>query len=271
MHADSYRRFAGRPRVTSKPSRRNTAAIPRRAAASPGARPDSPGADLQPLHEAALERLRERIVRGDLAPAAKLNERVLCAQLGISRTPLREALKVLASEGLVKLLPNRGAVVSPIDPQRVREIFAVLGALEALAGELACRNAAEADIAEIRALHYQMVAHYARGELAEYFRFNQQIHIRLAEVGGNAALAATYRLLNAQVRRARYFANLSGERWAQAVREHEAILEALAARDAPRLTVLLREHLGHKMAAFLQSFPADPETADRGAASRGGP
>ncbi len=215
----------------------------------------APGADNRPLHEEIVERLRDRIVRGDLAPGAKLNERVLCADLGVSRTPLREALKYLASERLVELLPNRGAVVAPLDPRRIRETLVVMGALEGLAGELACRNASDADLAEIRALHYQMVAHYNRGQLAEYFRYNQQIHIKIAEIGGNAVLAQTYRQLNAQVRRARYFANLSSERWSEAVAEHEAILDALVRRDAPRLTDLLKDHLSNKMAGLLQVFP----------------
>lgn len=219
------------------------------------------GSDNRSLHEEIVDQLRDRIVRGDLAPATKLNERVLCADLGVSRTPLREALKYLASEGLVELLPNRGAVVAPLDPRRIREILVLMGALEGLAGELACQHASDADIAEIRALHYQMVAHYNRGQLAEYFRYNQQIHIKIAEIGGNSVLAQTYRQLNAQVRRARYFANLSKERWSEAVAEHEAILEALVRRDAPVLTRLLRDHLGNKMAALLQVFPEAPPGA----------
>src|SRR3990172_8098416 len=85
------------------------------------------------LTEAVVERLRDLIVQGELAPEAKLNERVLCERLGISRTPLREALKYLASEGLVELLPNRGAVVAALKPQMVKDIFVVMGALEALA------------------------------------------------------------------------------------------------------------------------------------------
>src|SRR5687767_15844078 len=110
------------------------------------------------LHETAVDRLRDMIVHGDLEAGIKLNERVLCETLGTSRTPLREALKYLASEGLVQLLPNRGAIVAPLEAERVKQIFAVMGALEALAGELACRNASDEAINEIRGLHYQMLA-----------------------------------------------------------------------------------------------------------------
>ncbi len=208
------------------------------------------------LHEEVVDQLRDMIVQGGLAPETKLNERVLAAQLGISRTPLREAIKYLASEGLVELLPNRGAVVAPLRAAKVREIFTVLGSLEALAGELVCRNATDADIAEIRALHYQMVAHHARGELAQYFRCNQQIHIRLVECAGNATLAQVYRGLNAHVRRARYMANLSRERWDKAVREHEEILDALSARDSARLQALLRDHLANKLVLVMEALGA---------------
>lgn len=217
--------------------------------------------DRRPLHHEVAARLRDMIIQGELAPGARLNERVLCQQLGISRTPLREALKVLATEGLVELLPNRGAVVTQLTLRAVREIFEVMGALERLAGELACRNATDADIAEIRALHYQMMAHYARGDLAGYFRYNQQIHIKLVECTGNATLAATYRNLNAHVRRARYMANLSRERWDKAVQEHEEILDALTRRDSARLQGLLQDHLGNKMLVVLEALTAQPAPA----------
>ena len=201
-----------------------------------------------------VERLRDLIIQGELAPGVKLNERVLCERLRTSRTPVREAIKYLASEGLVELLPNRGAIVTPITATTVREMFVLLGALEALAGELACVNASDADIAEIRALHYQMLAHHARGELAEYFRYNQQIHLRLVECAGNAALTNTYRALNSHVRRARYMANLSRERWDHAVEEHQKILDALVRRDSALLPALLRSHLGNKMLVVLEAL-----------------
>jgi len=198
-----------------------------------------------------VDRLRDLIVQGELAPGTRLNERVLTGQLGISRTPLREAIKLLATEGLVELLPNRGAIVAPLDPARLREALAVMGALEALAGELACAHATAEQLGEIRALHFEMLAMHARGDLAGYFKYNQAIHLKLVEASGNEVLATTYRQLNANVRRARYMANLSKERWDAAVREHEEILAALAARDATRLKKLLRDHLAAKLAAVL--------------------
>ena len=210
--------------------------------------------DRRLLHETVIDQLRDLIVQGELAPETKLNERVLAEKLGTSRTPLREAIKFLASEGLVELLPNRGAVVAPLKPEKMKEVFVVLGALEALAGDLACRNATEADIAEIRGLHYHMLAHHARGELAQYFRYNQQIHIKFMECAGNATLAQVYRGLNAHVKRARYLANLSRERWDKAVKEHEDMLDALVKRDGVRLQTLLRDHLANKLVMVMEAL-----------------
>lgn len=210
----------------------------------------------RPLHEEATDRLRDLIVQGRLAAGERLNERLLTAQLGVSRTPLREAFKVLATEGLVELLPNRGAIVSLMDPVRLSESLAVMGALEALAGELACRSATDAQLNEIRALHYEMRAYHARGDLAGYFKFNQAIHLKIVKYSGNAVLHNIYRQLNGNVRRARYMANLSKERWDAAVREHDEILAALGARNIERIKALLSDHLAHKLASVLAALPA---------------
>jgi len=205
----------------------------------------------RPLHEEAVDRLRDLIVQGDLTPGQRLNERLLSEKLAISRTPLREAIKLLATEGLVELLPNRGAVVASMDTARLAETLQVMGALEGLAGELACRKSTPEQIAEIHGLHGEMLSMHARGDLAGYFRYNQAIHLKIVEASGNPVLANTYRHLNVNVRRARYMANLSKERWDAAVREHEEILSALAARDVAKLKRLLRDHLANKMASVL--------------------
>lgn len=210
----------------------------------------------RPLHEEAADRLRDMIVQGQLVAGGRLNERLLTAQLGVSRTPLREAFKVLATEGMVELLPNRGAVVSQMDPVKLSESLAVMGALEALAGELACRSATDAQINEIRALHYEMLAYHARGDLAGYFKFNQAIHLKIVKYSGNAVLYNIYKQMNGNMRRARYMANLSKERWDAAVREHDEILAALGARDVKKIKALLSDHLAHKLSSVLAALPA---------------
>jgi DNA-binding GntR family transcriptional regulator len=223
-----------------------TAALPRRRV-NGGRRPN--------LHETVVARLRDFIVEGALAPGARIAERQLCESLGVSRTPLREALKVLASEGLVELLPNRGARVARLDERDVEDMFQVMGALEALAGTLACAQMTEGELAEIAALHYEMLAQYTRRKLPEYFRLNQAIHAAIIAAARNPILAATYQSLAGRIRRARYLANLSEERWRNAVEEHEAILQALQARDGARLARLLEDHLRNKSAVLRGELP----------------
>jgi len=208
------------------------------------------------LHERLVAGVRDMIVEGELAAGARIPERLLCERFGVSRTPLREALKALASEGMVELLPNRGARVTRLTERDVDDMFQVMAALEALSGTLACERITEPELAEIRALHYQMLAHYMRRQLPDYFRLNQAIHEAIMEAARNPALKATHQSLAGRIRRARYLANMSEERWAAAVAEHEAILEALLARDATRLGELLAQHLRNKSAVVRAALAA---------------
>ncbi|MBV8814284.1 MAG: GntR family transcriptional regulator [Verrucomicrobia bacterium] len=201
----------------------------------------------QTLHHGVLSTLRDLIVHGELLPGARLTEAVLCGRLKVSRTPLREALKVLSHEGLVEILPNRGARVVRLLLEDVRHLFEVIGALESLAGRLACERITDAEICEIRAIHYQMQASFIRRDLPEYFRLNQSIHRRIVAAAGNPVLTATHENLNARLLRARYLASQTDqERWAAAMHEHELIIDALGGRAAEEIGRLLQEHLWHK-------------------------
>ena len=198
------------------------------------------------LHEGVASKLRELIFNGVLEGESRIPEKFLCERFGISRTPLREALKVLAREGLICLLPNRGARVNKITPQDIDEVFPVMGALEAVAGEAACQKISEEGIAEIRAFHYQMALHHTRGERLEYFQLNQLIHEKILEAAENPILTQIYKGLSGRIRRARYIANIPQHRWDQAMHEHEIILEVLTARDGKKLGDLLKSHLLNK-------------------------
>jgi len=216
----------------------------------------------RPLHDEVVEKLRDMIGEGELEPGQRVPEKLLCVRFGVSRTPLREALKVLASEGLVDLYPNRGAVIAKIELGELEEMFPVMGHLEALAGELACANISEDEIAEIRALHYQMVVHFRRGDRPEYFRVNQQIHDLILTAARNRTLAGVHRTLAGRIRRARYLANMTAGRWAKAVEEHEQILVRLAERDGPGLAALLKRHLANKFEAVKESLQRSPGRRD---------
>jgi DNA-binding GntR family transcriptional regulator len=200
------------------------------------------------LHDELTERLRALITRGDLAPGEKVPEKELCLQFGVSRTPLREALKVLASEGIITLRPNRGATVTALTAKELEEVFPVMGALEALSGEIACTHITDREVEAIRKLHNAMVVHWKKGELQPYFRLNQQIHEAILEATRNDTLKSIYRGLSGRILSARYIANMSPARWAKAVEEHEAILKALSQRDGAKLSKLLKAHLANKLA-----------------------
>lgn len=203
----------------------------------------------RPLHEEAADRLRDMIVGGELSPGERITEQSLCDRMGLSRTPLREAIKTLTSEGLIILQPNRGASVASLSLKDIEDTFRVIGVLEALAGELACANLSDDDVAEIRVLHYQMALHRARGERLDYFKLNQRIHEKIVELSDNAVLLETHKRLGGRIRRHRFAANLAPERWDQAIREHEEMLEALDQRDGKKLAEILRRHLDNKRAA----------------------
>src|ERR1700758_3151060 len=120
------------------------------------------------LHEETVAHVRTMLLEGEIPPGARIPERELCEQLKISRTPLREALKVLAAEGLVQLLPNRGSRAARLTDKDVRDLFEVCQGLEALAGELACERIGEAQLAEIENAHADMARHHRDGDLTRY-------------------------------------------------------------------------------------------------------
>lgn len=198
------------------------------------------------LHAELVDLIRELVVEGELTPGEKVPELALCERFGVSRTPLREALKVLAAEGIIELLPNRGAVVARISAEQIDELFPIMGALEALAGELACQRISDGEIKKIRKLHDRMLVHFERGERAPYARLNQDIHNAFFEIAGNAALSALYQSLMARIHSARFLARKTPEHWQRAIDDHVAMIDALEARDSARIGQLLKQHLEHK-------------------------
>lgn len=230
--------------------------------------------DRQVLHAAVVAQLRDMITEGLLAPGERLNERVLCEQLGISRTPLREAFKVLATEGLIVLLPNRGAQVAKMTRDEVVHAFQVMGALEGLSGELACARITDAELAELRELQRQMAACHRRRDLPGYYRLNRAIHERINAAARNPVLTQVYRTVNARLHALRFRSNFDRKKWDAALAEHEQMLEALAARDGDRMRRLLVEHLAHKCAAAVLALmegerAAAPAPAGEAPARRG--
>jgi DNA-binding GntR family transcriptional regulator len=208
------------------------------------------------LHGELVAVLRDMILGGELKPGDKIPEAALCTRFGVSRTPLREATKVLAAEGLLQLLPNRGAMVAKITNAEIEELFPIMGALEGLAGEFACMKASEAEIAGIRKMHDEMVGCYERNEYASYAKLNRAIHEAFFTAARSPVLTGYFNNLIIRTHAIRFVARKSRERWREAVEDHEKMMAALEARDAPMLGELLREHLRHKIGMVSEAMAA---------------
>ena len=194
------------------------------------------------LHDEVLERLRDMIIEGRLEPGQRLNEGQLGLQLGVSRTPLREAIKTLASEGLVEIQPAKGALVRRFSARDLFQILEVLKSLEQLGGRLACA-ADDATVEAIHDLHKRMMALYATRERLEYFKLNQAIHTAIVAASDNTVLIEMHGTLQSRIKRLRFIGNEGPEKWAGAVAEHEEMMAALLKRDAEALAETIGRHM----------------------------
>lgn len=198
------------------------------------------------LHNELVVLLRNMIIEGDLGPGNRIPEVRLCDLFGVSRTPLREALKVLSAEGLVCLLPNKGARVVEYTREELEEAIPVLAMLSALAGELACANITDGEIARIRTLHGLLIEHYHAGDQQCYSETNRAIHEAIFAAAGNKMLTDTYAALQIRLRSITFATPKTPPRWDEAVADHQDMMVALENRDGARLAALARHHLRHR-------------------------
>jgi len=192
------------------------------------------------LHEEIAGIIRDRIVEGDLG--GFIDEPSLALELGVSRTPVREALKVLAFEGLVDIFPNQGSYVSKLTAEDARELIELLAQLEGFAGELACQRYNDEMLKALTRTHEDMILAYRQGDKPTYFKLNQRIHDDIVAASGNKHLIEAHRRCTRRLRRIRYLSNLQHTAWEQSVLDHEAMLKALAARDAAATRRIMTDH-----------------------------
>ncbi len=209
------------------------------------------------LHDEVTARLRDLIVENRLRPGERVPELEIAASLGVSRTPIREALKVLAAEGLVEMQPLRGAIVRAFSPKDAQDMLRVIALLEEFAARQAC-SAPQERIAAVLALHDQMREHFRRRERQPYFALNQRFHESVVALAGNETLCATHAALAQRMRRIRYVGNSVPDNWGAAMAEHEAMAQALAARDADAMAQAMSEHL-------MNTWPRIEQAAQRAA------
>ena len=217
------------------------------------------------LHNELVTLLRNMIIEGQLGPGSRIPESRLCDHFGVSRTPLREALKVLSVEGLISLLPNKGARVACVTRKEMEEIIPVLGMLAALVGELACANIRADELARIRKLHTQMIEDYRAGDQQSYSELDRAIRDAVFEAARNKTLSDTYNMLQTRLRSILFFTPKAPPRWADAVKEHEEMMTALEAKDGVGFALIARRHICHQadmMRIALDSLEARAEAED---------
>lgn len=210
------------------------------------------------LYQEVAERLRQRIFAHELTPGTWIDEQKLAEQYGISRTPLREALKVLASEGLVELRPRRGCYVTEISRQDLDDIFPLMAMLEGRCAAEAVKRARPADIAALKAIHEQLESAASDGRIEAFFESNQEFHKKIQELSGNRWLLSVIQDLRKVLKLSRLHSLSLEGRLQQSLEEHRAILAALQAGDAGRAEKLMHDHLlsGREALARMQDGTA---------------
>jgi DNA-binding GntR family transcriptional regulator len=216
--------------------------------------PTTDGIQRRYLHDEVADRLRELILSGGLEPKSRVNELELCERFGTSRTPLREAIKILSAEGLVELLPNRGARVASLSADEIDEMVQVVAGLEAVAAELACKRAGEDEIDAISADTDAMEKAYAAKDEESYFTLNRAIHEGLMAAARNRTLSVLYANLSSRIQRMRYTAHKTDAQWDRAMAEHREMVRLLKARQGERLAVLMKEHIRGKAEVIAASY-----------------
>ena len=222
-------------------------------------------AELTPLREKIATMIRESIIDGRIGAGEKLREPVLTRQLGVSRTPLREALLQLDSEGFVEMTPRRGAVVRPLSRQDAAETYEVKGALEALAARLACERLDDGTLRRLTDIN-ETIASLARVrsvDQARVLRLNAEFHQTLTDASGNEKLAQYVRVLRAQALRYNYIYLSVMSRLDESVAEHGQIVEALRRRKADDVERLVREHGKSASRALCSYIEQQPATTTR--------
>nr|WP_281277508.1 GntR family transcriptional regulator [Paracoccus methylarcula] len=210
------------------------------------------------MHDEVVASLREMIVTGALQPGDRIIEHDLSAQLGVSRTPIREAIKTLTLDGLVESPAHRGAMVKPLDAAEIETLFQVIAVLEALAAEQAATCLSPQQTRKLENLHSRMKKAFDQGDRSRYFELNSEIHDFLVEHSGNPILRDTHERLMLRARRGRYLAILSGTRWAEAMQQHEDLMIALRQGDSELAARIWRAHLQMTGEALLQSLKESP-------------
>jgi len=224
------------------------------ASSAPDAKPASKSLAPRPLYEEVAELLRQRIFKRELEPGNWIDELKIAAEYGISRTPLREALKVLAAEGLVTMKVRRGAYVTEVSSNDLADVYHLLSLLESDAAGVVATNATDAELAELKAIHKELEIAAKPGKAGkantdQFFAINERFHMRLLAVANNRWRDQMVADLRKVMKLNRHNSLLKTGRIAESLAEHQAIMDALLTRDAVRTQERMREHFANGLEA----------------------
>lgn len=199
------------------------------------------------LYQDVAELLRQRIFNRELAPGSWIDELRLAEEYGISRTPLREALKVLATEGLVTMKVRRGAYVTEVSDTDLADVYHLLALLESDAAAVVASKASDAQLKELQGLHNELEKAVTQRE--RFFEINEAFHMRLLEIANNRWRDQMVADLRKVMKLNRHNSLLKSGRLEESLAEHRALMAALAARDGDAAAQRMREHFRNGLEA----------------------
>lgn len=221
----------------------------------------------KPLSQQVADKIRNLILKNELGSGQKLNEQLLCDQLGVSRTPLREAIRLLSAEGLVQLYPNRGAYVTEVSIEELRHTFEAMGILEGNCARLAAERLTDANLAVLEELHGRLEDCYERNSPHEYVKHNHDYHVFVHEKAGNPVLSRLVSRLHGVILLHRYQQIYRPGRFDDSIEEHRRLIEAFRVRDGARAERLMQTHLRNQCEALLMYYAEKGQSIKQGRGS----
>lgn len=210
----------------------------------------------EPLSFQVADKIRFLIRKAEMVSGTRLNEQELCKRFDVSRTPLREAFRMLSAEGLVKILPNRGTFIDEPSLEDVLNMFEAMGFMEGICACLTCERLTDADLMELESLHDRLEDYYKNSDHESYMDCNHEYHMFIQEKAGNPVLARMVSNLRDMILLHRYRQIYRPGRFLESIEEHRRLIEAFRARNGERAERLMRTHL-HKQGQALISYYAE--------------
>jgi len=219
------------------------------------------------LHAQVVHQIREMIRTGVLEKGQKIDEKYLCDSMGVSRTPVRESLRILSSEGLISLIPHRGAFVSEPCIEEINDMFEVMSVLEGMSARLAVGRMTDQDLKELDGLHEELERYYREDNPEAYLDINHTFHMFVQELSGNKALHEVAKGLRQKILLYRHQQLYQPKRFDQSIQEHRDLLASFHSRDPVLAEAHMKRHLINQGQALAGLYASKARTGNEQAAA----